>query len=208
VPGGYTSVAAGAYSPLYSSPQQRKGGKPDPRDDVYSLGVIWYQLLSGELDEGAPTGDAWQRRLEEAGMTSQTLALLVECLERKAEDRPADAAVLAERLGSALEAKTKKKRKSRKRPTLSGKKLLQGDHTGGWIGGIVMLVLFVVCCAGGLGSWLGPRGGRNTGAVVTGTSWPDDSPQSITNSIGMKLRLIPKGKFMMGSPEEVTQRKD
>ncbi|MFN9462371.1 MAG: formylglycine-generating enzyme family protein, partial [Planctomycetota bacterium] len=35
------------------------------------------------------------------------------------------------------------------------------------------------------------------------------SPKEITNSIGMKLVLIPKGQFMMGSPEsEEGRRKD
>jgi len=33
-------------------------------------------------------------------------------------------------------------------------------------------------------------------------------PKEITNSIGMKLVLIPKGKFMMGSPESEQGRKE
>src|SRR5262249_37935705 len=48
---GYRQVTEvrGAYSPLYASPQQMGGADPDPRDDVYALGVIWYQLLVGDL---------------------------------------------------------------------------------------------------------------------------------------------------------------
>jgi serine/threonine protein kinase len=43
----------GACTPLYASPQQKRGELPlDPRDDVYSLGVIWFQMLTGDLTEG------------------------------------------------------------------------------------------------------------------------------------------------------------
>ena len=33
-----------------------------------------------------------------------------------------------------------------------------------------------------------------------------EPPKTITNSIGMKLVLIPAGEFMMGSPESETDR--
>jgi formylglycine-generating enzyme required for sulfatase activity len=35
---------------------------------------------------------------------------------------------------------------------------------------------------------------------------PGDQPKVLTNSIDMKLVLIPKGKFMMGSPETEVKR--
>ncbi|HKB37821.1 MAG TPA: serine/threonine-protein kinase, partial [Gemmataceae bacterium] len=41
-----TAALRGACTPLYASPQQQSGHDPDPRDDVYSLGVIWYQMLT------------------------------------------------------------------------------------------------------------------------------------------------------------------
>ena len=34
----------------YMSPQQRACEKPDKRDDVYSLGKIWFQLLANDMD--------------------------------------------------------------------------------------------------------------------------------------------------------------
>jgi TPR repeat protein len=88
----------GSYTPLYASPQQKRGDKADPRDDVYSLGVLWYQLLTGDLNAAAPTGNAWQERLRRQGLSAAALALLVCCLEERAEDRVASAAEVEEGL--------------------------------------------------------------------------------------------------------------
>src|SRR5262249_22347573 len=58
----------GSCTPLYASPQQMRGEAPDPRDDVYSLGVIWYQMLTGDLTAGRPGGTRWQKRLAQMGV--------------------------------------------------------------------------------------------------------------------------------------------
>ena len=46
----------GACTPLYASPQQLRGAEADARDDVYAIGVIWHQILTGELTTGRPGG--------------------------------------------------------------------------------------------------------------------------------------------------------
>jgi serine/threonine protein kinase len=94
----------GAHSPLYASPQQVRGDRPDPRDDVYALGVIWYQALTGDLTAGRPGGARWLRRLTEQGMSPALLDLLGACFEDSPADRPPDAAALAEALARALAA--------------------------------------------------------------------------------------------------------
>ncbi|HEV3257859.1 MAG TPA: family 16 glycoside hydrolase [Gemmataceae bacterium] len=96
--GNMASVLTGAYTPLYASPQQVRGDKPDPRDDVYALGVIWYQLLAGDLASPAPTGRRWTEPLRQRGVGEATLDLLASCFESDPAYRPADAGVLAEGL--------------------------------------------------------------------------------------------------------------
>jgi serine/threonine protein kinase len=94
------AAALGSYSVNYASPEQERGAPPDPRDDVHALGVIWYQMLAGDLTLAAPRGPGWKRRLVEKGLPPGQADLLEECVSSEREDRPANGSVLAERLGT------------------------------------------------------------------------------------------------------------
>ncbi|MBA4063978.1 MAG: hypothetical protein C0501_09755 [Isosphaera sp.] len=96
--GGGSTLSVGSCTPLYASPQQRAFGPPDPRDDVYALGVIWYQMLTGDTTREAPRGGAWKKRLGESGAAREMIALLERCVEDDPAERPADARVFAEEL--------------------------------------------------------------------------------------------------------------
>jgi hypothetical protein len=90
-------VVRGAYTPLYASPQQVAGERPDPRDDVHALGVIWYQLVTGDLGLAAIPYD-WQDVVEEKGLGDELVRLLASCLSSRPEKRPLNAGELAKRL--------------------------------------------------------------------------------------------------------------
>jgi len=89
------TAVRGAYTPLYASPQQRRGEEPDPRDDVHALGVIWYQLLVGDLTAERPSGRGWRRKLEERGMVPGLIDVLESCIDDDADERPTNGEELA-----------------------------------------------------------------------------------------------------------------
>ena len=95
-PGQFLTTASGSCTPLYCSPQQARGEPPDPRDDVHALGVIWYQLLVGDLN--VPPGTDWHYELSERQVPRPIIGLLGRCLSSIAERRPADAEALAQEL--------------------------------------------------------------------------------------------------------------
>ncbi len=101
-PGALPTLLSGSHTALYASPQQVAGEAPDPRDDVYALGVMWYQLAVGDLSSPAPSGLAWVDELKESGFAPGLVRLLAACIEPRKEKRPSDAADLAQKIVAAI----------------------------------------------------------------------------------------------------------
>ena len=76
-------------SPPYMSPEARDGGVIDARADVYSLGRMLCEMLTGELDSSPQTD-----RLCATGAPERVVRLIAECLDAEAQRRPSAAAVL------------------------------------------------------------------------------------------------------------------
>jgi serine/threonine-protein kinase len=92
-------------TPAYMSPEQVNGGETDNRSDLYSLGIIMYEMLTGRLPfDGLSTMDTLLAHTTEPppGMTSPEVwvppsieAVVLKCLAKKPADRPASARDLA-----------------------------------------------------------------------------------------------------------------
>jgi serine/threonine protein kinase len=102
--GALPTMLVGAHTPLYASKQQKNGDPADVRDDVFALGVIWYQLLVSDLGSERPSG-RWKKRLEAAGMSAGLLDLLEGCCDDAPGERADDAADLAEKISRLQQGK-------------------------------------------------------------------------------------------------------
>jgi len=86
------SLFRGAGTPLYMSPEQRRGANPDPRHDLFSLGVMWFQLLVGDVTRELHPG--WAKELRVAfGVPTAHVDLIERCIGWL-EERPKDAGEL------------------------------------------------------------------------------------------------------------------
>ena len=109
-----TGVVIG--TPQYMSPEQalgKRGEELDGRSDLYSLGVVMYQMLTGELPFNADTtlallhAHAFEppRPIAEVRpdlkLPASISGLVMRCLEKKREDRPASAQALIDELERA-----------------------------------------------------------------------------------------------------------
>ena len=79
------SALYGSHTPLYASSQQKMGSEPDPRDDVHALGVIGYQLLTGQM-AGGPAVD-FADDLADLGVSSLLIGVLKKCVSGNLERR-------------------------------------------------------------------------------------------------------------------------
>jgi serine/threonine protein kinase len=109
---GLTQAGAILGTPVYMSPEQCLGGKLDARSDIYSLGVIAYEMLAGQPPfKGnlytlmAQHIQAEPPRLKEHRPDIRRSAeeLLMSTLAKKPEDRPASAAAFAHALRARAE---------------------------------------------------------------------------------------------------------
>ena len=73
----------GAHTPMYTDPRRAHLDPPHPRDDVYAIGVIAYQLLEGDFT--IPIEGDWQSYLEKRGIDARLIRTIRTCVAHTEE---------------------------------------------------------------------------------------------------------------------------
>lgn len=102
-------------SPVYMSPEQCEGKKLDPRSDIYSMGVLMYESLTGELPlMGKTMVETMSKHLGEKPPRFASVRpdlyiperlenVVFHCLEKNAADRPQSMAALRAELVHSID---------------------------------------------------------------------------------------------------------
>ncbi|HTB10505.1 MAG TPA: protein kinase [Bryobacteraceae bacterium] len=103
-------------TPYYMAPEQVAGKPATPLVDIYAFGMLFYELLTGLR---AVNGDTIEAVLYQilnvpmdpspmvsAGVPPQARALVVRCVEKKAEDRPQSFHIVVEELRGLISGST------------------------------------------------------------------------------------------------------
>ncbi|HZH29487.1 MAG TPA: protein kinase [Pyrinomonadaceae bacterium] len=109
---GVTRVGAILGTPLYMSPEQCRGQRLDTRSDIYSLGVIAYQMLTGETPFAGDMVSVMRQHMEtppppirdkNRKVTRKVARQVMSALKKNPWDRPASAAGFASALRGSSE---------------------------------------------------------------------------------------------------------
>ena len=199
-----------AGTPMYMAPEQAKGETLDHRADLFSLGSVLYVMATGRPPFRASTTYAVLKRVVEdtprpirelIPEIPQWLADVIAKLHaKKADDRFQSARELADVLADC-EAQLKAKARVTDFSRIPRIKATPGWFgKGKWIAAALLAPVLALAIAESarVTHWLPAH--RSTSALL---KYGDTD---FTNSLGMKFKLIPAGRFTMGSPHKEIDR--
>jgi serine/threonine protein kinase len=112
VAGNLTQTGSILGTPHYMSPEQCLGEELDSRADIYSLGIVLYEMLTGTVPFNSPTPAAVvvqhvnqspaPPRVLNASIPASVESTVLHALEKRREDRPQSAGALAQELANAV----------------------------------------------------------------------------------------------------------
>jgi len=107
-----TQTGSMVGTPHYMSPEQCLGEELDSRADIYSLGIVLYEMLTGTVPFNAPTPGAVvvhhvnqspaPPRVLNASITTPVERVVLHALEKRREARPQSAGAFATELANAI----------------------------------------------------------------------------------------------------------
>jgi len=102
---GIKGVEALAGTPAYMSPEQSAGGELTPKSDLYSLGLVLYEIFTGKRPFDASTSEEMARLRDKSAPTAPSQIVkdldpliervILRCLEKDPAKRPASALQVA-----------------------------------------------------------------------------------------------------------------